>query len=321
MTVRFGIIGLGIIAARFATVLNTVPGVQLTAVASSDPAKAAAFAEKFGAPKAYDNYLDLIRDSEVDVIYIGLTHNFHYEVTKLCLNLDKPVLCEKPFVTRQKDAVELAELAKARKVLLMEAMWTRCIPTFQKAKQWVHSGRIGAVKLIEASFCFNTPFNPEHRLFNPKLAGGSLFDAGVYPIEFTTGILAENPSSVKGVANLCPTGVDDFAAMVMRFESGALATLSSGLTAITERNARIYGPAGHIVVYNFLGPRKCELYDNEHQLVECFEADFQDGFIYQIEHFAALYRNHKTESDLVPLADTIACAGIFDELLRQWGLE
>ena len=182
MTVRFGIIGPGSIATRFATVLNTVDGVQLTAVASRDQAKAAAFAGKFGAAKAYGSYLELIQDSAVDVIYIGLTHNFHYEVAKLCLNHGKSVLCEKPLVTSQKDAAELAELAREKKVLLMEAMWTRCIPAFRKAREWVAGGRIGAVKLIDASFSFNAPFDPEHRLYDPKLAGGSLYDAGVYPI-------------------------------------------------------------------------------------------------------------------------------------------
>lgn len=321
MTVRFGIIGPGSIATRFATVLNTVDGVQLTAVASRDQAKAAAFAGKFGAAKAYGSYLELIQDSAVDVIYIGLTHNFHYEVAKLCLNHGKSVLCEKPLVTSQKDAAELAELAREKKVLLMEAMWTRCIPAFRKAREWVAGGRIGAVKLIDASFSFNAPFDPEHRLYDPKLAGGSLYDAGVYPIEFATGILAENPSAVKGVATVASTGVDDNVAMVMSFASGALAMLSCGLTANTTRNASIYGTDGHIVVYNFLGPRQCELYDNQNKLVESFEEDFSDGFIYQIRHFADLYRNHKVESDLIPLQDTVACAAIFDDLMQQWGLK
>jgi predicted dehydrogenase len=189
MKVRFGIIGLGAIAARFASVLNTVPGVELVSVASSDKRKADAFAEKFGAKKAYDNYVELVNDDDVDVVYIALTHNFHFEAIKLCLSNRKGVLCEKPLAINKKDADYLTVLSKELNVLLMEAMWTRFIPAFKKAKEWVKSGTIGDVKLVNASFCFNVPFDPENRLYNPKLAGGSLFDAGVYPIEFTTGVL------------------------------------------------------------------------------------------------------------------------------------
>ena len=318
MKVRFGIIGLGQIAARFAEVLNTVEDVELVAVASREKSKAEAFAAKFQAKKAYDSYEALIKDEEVDVIYVALTHNFHYEVVKLCLNNKKGVLCEKPFVLTKNHAEELAALSKEKNVLLMEAMWSRFVPAFKEATQWIKSGKIGAVKMVNASFCFNMPFDAENRLFNPKLAGGSLFDAGVYPIEFTTGILGENPTKVSGFAKYSETGVDEFVAMNMSFESGALANLSCGLSANTSQDAYVYGTKGHVVVYNFLGSKKAELYDNENKLVQVFEEDFKDGFIYEIKHFADLYRNNKIESPIIPLKDTIACAEIFDELMEQF---
>lgn len=319
MKVRFGIIGLGGIAARFAKVLNTAEGVELAAVASREMERSRAFAEKYGSNKAYDSYSDLIKDKEVDVVYVALTHNFHYEIVKECLNNGKGVICEKPFVLHKKDAEELSQLSKEKKLLLMEAMWTRFIPAFQKARAWVAGGKIGAVKLVSASFCFNMPFDPNSRLYDPAVAGGSLYDAGVYPIEFTTGILGENPTRVNGLAKFCPTGVDEFAAMSMSFESGALATLSCGVSANTNMDARVYGTEGNIVVYNFLGSRKCELYDNENNLTESFEEDFEDGFIYQIEHFRDLYLKGEIESEIIPHKDSIACAEIFDELMRQWG--
>jgi predicted dehydrogenase len=318
MSVRFGIIGLGGISNRFASVLNTVKGVELAAVASSDEAKAVEFAKKHHAGRACKSYADLVEDKDVDVVYIGLTHNFHYDAIKLCLNHGKGVLCEKPMLLTKKDAQELAALAKEKNVLLMEAMWSRFTPAFIKAKEWVNSGKVGQVKLIHASFCFNFPFNPSHRLFNPALAGGSLYDAGVYPIEFTTGILGENPKHVSGFASFCDTGVDDYAAFTMNFESGALASLSCGMTAVTNRDARIYGTEGHVVVYDFIGSRKCELVDNDNKVIERFEVSFDDGFIFEIEHFADLFRNGKTESDIMPLKDSIACAGIFDELMGSW---
>jgi predicted dehydrogenase len=317
MTVRFGIIGLGTIANRFAAVLDTADGAELEAVASRDIKKSKEFAQKYSVKKAYDVYDDLIQDKEVDIIYVALTHNFHFEIVKKCLNHNKAVLCEKPMTINGRDAEELVELSRKNNTLLMEAMWTRCIPAFQKAKEWVKSGLIGNVSLVDASFAFNIPYRPDHRLFNPELAGGSLYDAGVYPIEFAIGILDEIPSSIKGVASICPSGVDDFVSMSFGFKSGAVATLSCGLKAKTNRDATIYGTRGHIVVYDFLGSKKCERYDEKGELLETFEESFEDGFIYEIFHVCDLFKNKKIESDLIPHRDTLACSKIFDELMAQ----
>lgn len=318
MTVRFGIIGLGAIATRFATVLKTAENTALTAVASREMTKSEKFAKEYGATKAYDNYMDLIQDEEVDIIYIALTHNFHYDIVKKCILNGKAVLCEKPFVTNQKDAAELIALAKEKQVLLMEAMWTRCIPTFQKAKEWVTKGFIGKPQLVQAAFCFNFPFDKEHRLFNPDLAGGGLYDAGVYPLEFATGILGENPVTVNGIAHKCATGVDDFSVINLGFESGALASLSCGLNANVSQDANVYGTEGRVTVYDFLGSHKCERYDANNQLVESFTVEFEDGFLYEILHISELFREKKLESPLIPLSDTRACAEIFDTLMDQW---
>ena len=318
MVVRFGIIGLGTIANRFAGVLKQMEGVTLEAVASRDMIRSVEFAQKYEAIKAYDSYDDLINDDEVDIIYIALPHNFHYDIVKKSLNHNKAVLCEKPFVLHGEDAIELVELAKNKNVLLMEGMWTRCVPTFQKVKEWIKNGQIGEVGIINASFAFNIPFLPEHRLYNPMLAGGSLYDAGVYPIEFAIGVLDEIPISCKGTASICPTGVDDFVSMSLKFASGALASLSCGFKANVSRDAIIYGTKGHIVTYNFLGSRKCERYDEKGNLLETFEIEFLDGFIYQIQHICELFINKKIESHLIPHKDTIACAKIFDQLMEQF---
>jgi predicted dehydrogenase len=200
----------------------------------------------------------------------------------------------------------------------MEAMWTRCMPAFQRARDWVREGKIGKPALVEADFCFKAPFDPKDRLFDPTLAGGALFDAGVYPIEFATGILGESPCSIAGAARIGETGVDYFDSMSLGFPSGAVASLSCGLTAAVPRDARVYGDAGSILVRDFLGARACERFDAEGKAVEAFRSEFDDGFIFEIEHFAELFRQGKTESDLIPLADTIDCARIFDELRKGW---
>lgn len=316
--IRYGIAGPGEIAKRFARVLQTVDGAELVAVASSDQGRADDFAKEFNVAKSYEGYEALVEDDSVDAVYIGLIHNKHFEVARMCLNHGKAVICEKPLVLTEREAVYLSELAHEKNVLLMEAMWSRCIPTFLKAKEWIAEGKIGDVKLVQASFCFNFPYTPEHRLYNPELAGGSLYDAGVYPIEFTTGILGENPISVTGKAHFSPTGVDDFVSMSMAFESGALASLSCGITAYTNQDGVIYGSDGRVIVYGFLGSKKCQRFDNEGKLMETFEVEYEDGFIYQIQHFNELFRAGSIESPIIPHKDNIATSAIFETLMNDF---
>ena len=320
MNVKFGIVGPGRISSRFAKVLNTMEGVELVSVASTDQSRADAFAAKFGVKKAYHNYLDVITDKDVDIIYVGLTHNFHYGVVKLCLEHHKAVLCEKPLVITQQDAEELTALAAKNKTLLMEAMWTRCLPAFLKAKEWVKAGRIGQVKLITANFCYQKEYDPDNRQFNPKLAGGGLYDVGIYPINFAAGILAEYPDEVNGLAKISPSGVDELSVISMSFPGSALAYLACGFTVEAKDEAVIYGTGGHIVIENCFGPQKCDLYNKEGRLIEQFFEPVADGFAYEIRHCADLFLQGKVESDLIPWQDTINCTGIFDTLMKQWKL-
>lgn len=320
MNVRYGIIGLGTISNKFADAVNREKDVELVAVAARDQVRADVFGKKYKALKAYGNYEALMDDPDVDIIYIGVTHNFHYDLVKQCLNKHKAVICEKPLVLTKKEAEELTGLAQKNNTLLMEAMWTRCMPAYRKAQQWVRDGLIGEVSLINASFCFHGTYDPENRWYNPKLAGGSLFDLGVYPVEFSMGITGEHPSQVTGVAKIAPTGVDESASMSMIFPGGAVASLACGFTTDAMDEAVIYGTGGKVVVENCFGLTKAELYEGRDKKVSEFEEKTPNGFIYQARHCAELFKAGKIQSDLIPWADTIACAGIFDTLRKQWGL-
>ena len=320
MTMRFGILGLGLISSRFAGVLQSMDGVELAAVASRDMPRSAAFAQTYGARKAYDNYLDLITDDAVDAVYIGLLNNRHLELGRLCLEQHKPMLCEKPLVTTEKDALEFVNLARANQTLLMEAMWTRCQPAYLKAREWIRQDTIGPIKCITANFSHILPFDPGNRFYDPALGGGSLFDLGVYPIELTTGLLGENPQSVSGLAQINPSGVDESAVFSLGFAGGCLASLGCGFTFTSSVEAWIYGASGRIKLDSCFAPRQIERYDAEDNLVETFSGPEGDGFEHQIRHFAELVRQGKLESDLVPLEDSIACARVFDQLRSQWGL-
>lgn len=320
MEVKFGIIGLGDISTRFALALKTVRGVKLTAVASRDPERTRRFVRLFGAKNAHAAYLDVIEDPEVDIVYIGLTHNFHYEYAKACLERHKAVLCEKPLVTNLRDAVELVELAQKNNTFLMEALWTRTLPAFRKAQAWVREGKIGEVKLITSNFGFRAEYDPEGRLFNPKLAGGALFDVGIYPLDLAIGIVGEYPCEVSGQAAIAPTGVDEADVINLRFPGGALASLTCGFTSRNSSKAYVYGTRGYITLDNAYGPHAAVLYGSTGAVKGCHLDWVPDGFTHEVRHVRELYQQGRLESDLIPWKDTLETARIFDVLRTQWGL-
>ena len=312
MKIRFGIIGLGSIANGFAQALKTVEDAQLTAAAAKDLGRAVEFADKYQAANAYGDYGQLINDVNVDVVYISTTHNSHYEITRQCLENGKAVLCEKPFTVNKAQARLLFNLSVSKHVLAMEAMWSRFLPCYRKAKEWVNSGRIGKLKLLTAAVCFKAPFDPENRYFNPDLAGGAILDCGVYPIEFAIDFAGEPPAIIEGATTLAKTGVDNFSAITLGFPNGMLAQLSCGFTAKTDFHAKIYGTDGYIILYDFIMTEKVEMYDEQGDLAESFEQPYKFGMTYEIRHFIELYKKGAVESDIMPWRDTLACAEVFD---------
>jgi predicted dehydrogenase len=320
MNVRFGLVGLGGISTRFAAVLKRVKGVSLASVASREQTRSDVFARKFGAKHAYQDYQELIHDDEVDIVYIGLTNNLHYEIAKACLEHHKAVLCEKPLTMSFGESVKLVEMANKNKTLLMEALWTRCMPAFRKAQDWVKLGRIGEVELITANFCVKLPYDIGNRWFNPQLGGGSLFDLGVYPISLATGILGEHPEEVNGTAKIAPSHVDEAAVVSMRFPSGALANLNFGFSVDGPQEAWIMGTEGRIKLSNCYGPKKVIFYSKKGISLERFIDHVRDGFEHEVRHCAELFRAQKIESELISWKDTLATARIFDKLRKQWRL-
>ncbi len=319
-TIRYGILGLGVIGDRFARVVRTVEGSALAAVAARDLGRAAQFAARHGGARAYGSYRELAADPDVDAVYIALTHNFHAEAVRLCLENGKAVLCEKPFVLRGDEARALAAMAREKGLSLMEAMWTRFLPPVRQARAWVRDGRIGQVKLVRADFCFCVPYDPGSRLFNPALAGGALYDVGVYVAEFANGVLDALPVAVKAVSTLSPTGVDEYTALSLRYQDGALASLACGIRGAAPTDALIVGTGGRIVVRDFFQSRRCELLGPDGETVEVYESGYDDGFRFQIEHFAEMVRTGTPESTVMPWRDTIGCADLFDEVRAQCGM-
>lgn len=169
--VRWGILGCGGIARRMAAVIPEARDARLVAAAARDKERAAAFAARFGADKAYGSYEELAADKEVDAVYVATIHPAHAAAVELCLRAGKAVLCEKPLTMSAREARRLFDLAEACGVPLLEAMWTRYLPAWRRARELVREGAIGELRSMQADFCFNSPYDPASRLYAPELGG------------------------------------------------------------------------------------------------------------------------------------------------------
>ncbi len=257
--IRWGILGAGNIARAFAEGLKALPDAELTAVASRTQATGREFAKQINVRKVYTGYNELVRDPNVDVIYVATPHQRHFDDCTLVLEAGKPVLCEKPFTVNAKQARALVDLARRKDLFLMEAMWMRCMPLIRKVKELVDSGAIGDIRMLTAEFSVPTHYDPQNRFFDPKQGGGALLDRGVYTLALASLLMGE-PVGISGEAAIGPTGVDEQSAMVLRYAGGRMAVLSAGMRTYSSNSAAVMGTRGRIVLHEpFYAPQRISI--------------------------------------------------------------
>ncbi len=245
----WGIIGTGFVAGEFAKGLLTLQDAKLLGVASRTKVKAQEFANVFKIERSYDNYEQLVADSAIDVIYIATPPETHYELSLLCLQAGKPILCEKPFALDAKQAREVIDLARQKQLFCMEAMWMRFMPLIQEVKAIIDRGEIGEVKMLMVDFGNPIEYDLNSRLFNAELGGGALLDRGVYCLSLAYYLLGE-PSSIVSNATLSPSGADEQSAVILNYPQGRLAILSQSLRTYSSNEAAIMGTTGKICIHD-----------------------------------------------------------------------
>lgn len=251
--IKWGIIGLGNIANKFAQTIKVMESVELAAVAARDKNKSEEFGRIYDVPakKCYGSYDEIVKDDDIDVIYISVPHIFHKELSILCLNNGKSVLCEKPVTISKAEIQEVIEVAKKEKLFFMDAMKTRFLPVNQLVKKYLTDGRIGDVRLLQADFGFNLPFDPNNRLYNKELGGGALLDVGIYNISYSTFIFGNNPIDIKSNMYIGQSGVDESVSIELAYKNGRQAQLYGAINLTTRREANIIGTEGRICVPRF----------------------------------------------------------------------
>lgn len=319
---NWAILGCGKIAAKFSADLKLLPNATLYATAARELSRAEEFAKQHGYAKAYGSYEEMVADPLVDIVYVATPHSHHYEHTLLCLKNKKAVLCEKAFAINLREANEMIACARENNTFLMEAFWTGFQPSWQKAMEVLRSGRLGALKIVRSDFAFNAEFNPEKRLYNTDLGGGSLLDIGIYPVYASLATLGK-PSEIRTMTEFCSTGAEETILMSFRYPGGQMANLSSSFACHSSIETEFWCEKGILKLNRrWFTPTTVSVWSAETQSEERIQVEQHEGSGYQFEaaHVMQCLDEGKTESDRMPLSFTADMMETLDRVRENAGI-
>lgn len=319
---RWGILSTAHIAPRFISAVANLDDAEIVAVGSRRQETADAFADEHKIPRRHASYEALAADPEVDAIYIATPHMFHKDNALLCLGHGKHVLCEKPLCLNGQQACEMAAAARDKGLFLMEAMWARFTPLMRRLDEMLREGAIGDVVMVESDLGFRLSDDPLPRLVEPELAGGALLDVGVYTIAFTFMVLGK-PDRITSTMHFGAKGTDDHTVALFEYDSGAVAINKASMRTFLPQYAYVYGTKGRIYIESrCFGGTVMTL-----QRPECDDERIEvpmngfNGFEYQIIEAQKCIREGRTESEILPLDESIAIADTMDTVREQQGFK
>ena len=316
---RVGIIGTGWIAEKAAVTLDGLTDCEAYAVASRTQEKADAFAEKWKVKKAYGSYSELIADPSVDLVYVGTPHSHHYDVTREALLAGKPCLVEKAFMANHRQAKEIVELARGRKVFLAEAIWTRYQPVVAMMRELI-SSRIGTPRLVTATLGYSMGDKP--RIMRADLCGGALLDLGVYALNFVRMFFDADIVSLTGQCVKSQTGMDLTNTMTLVLSDGVLCNLQSSAACVGDNIGVIAGTEGNLIIDNINNPQKITVNGPDRTYIETIHVPQQiTGYEYQFMVCRQALIDGLLEPREMPLEETLYIMELMDGLRKEWGVK
>ena len=319
--IRWGVLAPGGIAQDWTAALHARTSSRVVAAGSRSARRAQAFADEHGVPRAYGSYEDLVADPEVEAVYVASPHSEHHDHALLALEAGKPVLVEKAFTRNAAEAEAVVEAARTRGLLAVEAMWARFLPHYDVVRRCLEEGLLGDVVAVEADHGqLLYPDGPQ-RLSDPALAGGALLDLAVYPVSFAHLVLG-GFDLVHATGTLVETGVDGSETIAVTGPAGGIGTLSATMLAKTPCSASVSGSAARLEIDGwFYQPNVVRLLDPDDRLLDTYRPTTREhGLAYEAAEFARLLAAGKTESDLMPLDETVRMLQVLDDVRRQLGV-
>ena len=318
--IRFGIMGAGKIANKFCDAVSLLEDCEVSAISSKSMERARVFAENNSLPAYYDSYEKMLKNEQLDCVYIAAWPSAHYDLSMLCMDYNMAVLCEKAMFQNSREARTVLERSKNQKVFVMEALWSRFLPALNTAKSWLKEGAIGRPTFIDVGIGFVAPYDKTNRYFNPKLGGGAARDITVYAYELTTYMLEQPIEDMQLDVIWGESEVDVTDHVMLRFPE-TIASLTTSFVAPMEERMVIYGDNGKIVIPGPHVSKEAFLYSGRDTLVTHFEdTQTENGFVYEILETISCIRAGKIESPIVPHRATIECAELFDKIMETKAL-
>lgn len=317
---NIGVLGTGIIASTLSETFNQLDEITSYAVASRSLDKAQAFKEKYHYEKAYGTYEELVKDPDIDLVYIATPHSRHFDDMKLCIENHKAVLCEKAFCVNASQAKEIKRLARENNVFVSEALWPRYMPSRKLIDETINSGIIGTPNILTGNLSYI--IHKIDRLVNPNLAGGALLDVGVYGLNFALMHFGKDIERIETSVKFTDTGVDGMESITLFYKDNKMANLVHGLYSRSDRKGIIYGDKGYIVVENINNPNAIRVYDTDDRLIKEVEIPKQiTGYEYELLECKKCLEEGRIESYSMPLDESIKMLEIEDSLREKWGLK
>jgi len=316
---KIGILGAGGISRKTAPAMIALSEIECYAVASRTLEKAQGFAEEFGFEKAYGSYEEMLDDPEVELVYVATPHSHHCAHMMLCLEKGKHVLCEKAFTMNARQARAVQDYARERGLFVAEAIWPRYMPSRQMINDILDSGIIGKANTLTANLSY--VIHDKQRITDPNLAGGALLDIGVYGINFALMHFGTDIQRVESSVRMTETNVDGMETITIFYNDGRMAVLTHSIYCRSDRKGIIHGDKGYLVVENINNPQSVSVYDTEDRLLAHYPVPEQiNGYEYQFSECARMIAEGKTESESMPMADTVSVMEFMDALRKQWGM-
>jgi len=316
-TYKWGILGAARIADKFAEGLKVLPNAERYAIAARSLERAEAFRGKHGFVKAFGSYEEMLADPELDVVYIATTNNLHFEHTMMCLEAGKAVLCEKPLASNLSQVEQMVNKAREKNVFLMEALWSRFVPSMIQFKTEVDNGAIGRPMLLQCDFGFISPFDPYNRIYNLELGGGSIPDIGIYPI-FTAMYLFGKPENIEVMSVAAPTGADWTSSVLFKHKKKEISMLTSSFEMILNNEARVYGEGGYLKLHTmFQMPTRLTLRTNDGRETDIPLNTTGNGYNYEAAEVMDCLDKGLIESPCLPHGFSIDLMQVLDEVSRK----
>ena len=316
---RVGIIGTGWIAEKAAITLRGLKECEAYAVGSRTIERAEAFAKEWGIAKACGSYAELINNPDVDLVYVGTPHSHHYDVTKEALLAGKPCLVEKAFMANYRQAKEIVDLARERRVFLAEAIWTRYQPVVKMVRDLIDNGRIGTPRLVTATLGYSMGEKP--RIMRPDLCGGALLDLGVYALNFVRMFFPAEIVSMESQCVKSKTGMDLTNAISIILADGVLCNLQSSAACVGDNIGVIAGTDGNLIIDNLNNPQKITVNTHDREFVEDIHVPQQiTGYEYQFLACRQALIDGLQEPREMPLDETLYVMKLMDSLRQKWGV-